>query len=134
MKILLDTHFLIWALDDGNNMPKKAKDIILDENNTIYFSVISLLETAIKHLKHPDQITYSCREIRDYCVRAGFEPITVREHHVFAFEALSRPEDVPPHKDPFDKMLIAQAKAENMYLLTSDKDISLYSESCIISV
>ena len=54
MNLLLDTHILIWALNDDPRLPKKAKDMILDADNAVYYSSISIWEVSIKHIKKPD--------------------------------------------------------------------------------
>ena len=58
----------------------------------------------------------------------------MKDRHVFALETLKRPEDAPRHNDPFDRILVSQAKAENMVLLTHDSMIPYYGERCIMSV
>ena len=100
----------------------------------MYYSAASICEVAIKHALHPESMAFSGREISDYCREAGYLPLEVRDRHVFALEGLVRPVDAPPHKDPFDRILVAQAKAENMFLLTHDRLIPYYNEKCIIPV
>ena len=134
MNILLDTHILIWALNDDPKLPEKAKDMILDSDNAVYYSVISIWETAIKHANHPEEVTFTGKELSSYCQDAGFLPLEMRDKHVFALETLVREEHAPPHHDPFDRMLVAQAKVENMSFLTHDTLIPYYNEKCIISV
>ncbi len=134
MNLLLDTHILIWALNEDHQLSEKAKELILDPNNIIYYSSISIWEIAIKHAIHPENVEFSGKELAAFCREAGFLPLEMREKHVFYLETISRPEDAPKHNDPFDRMLIAQAKAENMSFLTHDSLIPCYNEKCIISV
>ena len=134
MNLLLDTHILIWALNEDPRLPKKAKEIILDVNNTIYYSSVSIWEIAIKHANHPESVQFSGKELSRFCQEAGFLPVEMRDKHVFALETLKRPEGAPPHHDPFDRMLIAQAKAENMSFVTHDTLLPFYEEKCILSV
>ena len=74
------------------------------------------------------------KELARYCQEAGFLPVEMRDRHVFALETITRAENAPPHHDPFDRMLIAQAKAGNMLLLTHDKSFRLYDEPLVCVV
>ena len=134
MNLLLDTHLLIWALNGDSRLPEKAKEMILDPGNAIYYSSVSIWEIAIKHALHPDNVEFSGRELSDFCQEAGFLSVEMRDRHVFALETLERPKDAPRHNDPFDRMLIAQAKAENMTFLTHDALLPYYEEKCVILV
>lgn len=134
MKILLDTHILLWALSNDVRLPEKARKLIENENNEIYYSIISLWEIEIKHLTHPDAMTISAKKIAGYCVQSGFQKITIEESHIYAMTDLKREEDAPPHKDPFDRILICQASTENMIFVTHDSLIGGYSEPCILTV
>ena len=134
MNLLLDTHILIWALTEDERLPEKARQFILDPDNAIYYSTASIWEISIKHAIHPDEIEFSGRELSTYCQEAGFLQLEIRGRHVYALETLVRPKDAPPHKDPFDRILLSQAKAENMSFLTHDALISGYDEKCVIPV
>ena len=131
MNILLDTHILIWALNGDSRLPEKARELILDENNTVYYSSISIWEISIKHALHPDNVTFTGKELAGFCREAGFLPVEMREKHVFALETITRQKGAPSHHDPFDRMLIAQAKTEGMILLTADEKILKFNEYCI---
>ncbi len=134
MNLLLDTHLLIWALNEDPRLPDKAKEMILDPDNAVYYSAVSIWEVSIKHANHPDNVSFTGKELSQYCQEAGFLPVEVRDKHVYALETLSRAEGAPPHRDPFDRMLIAQAKAENLSFLTHDSLLPYYEEPCIILV
>ncbi len=134
MNILLDTHILIWALNGDSRLPEKARELILDENNTVYYSSISIWEISIKHALHPDNVTFTGKELAGFCREAGFLPVEMREKHVFALETITRQKGAPSHHDPFDRMLIAQAKAENISFITHDSMLPYYEEKCIIPV
>jgi PIN domain nuclease of toxin-antitoxin system len=125
MKLLLDTHILLWWLNDDEKLPKKAHQLISHADNDIYVSHISLWEIQIKVMTgklHAD-------------LKAIIEQLPVNDFlelssHVNHFIALSQ---LPSyHQDPFDRMLIAQAISEPLHLLTHDKNVSLYSESIIL--
>ena len=134
MNLLLDTHILIWALNEDPKLPEKARELILDKNNTVYYSTVSLWETAVKHALHPENVNFTGKELAQYCREAGYFSVEMRDKHVFALETLTREENAPPHRDPFDRMLIAQAKAENLSLITHDALLPYYREKCIIIV
>lgn len=123
MKILLDTHTLIWALEDSYRLPNKIKEMIIDENNTIYASVISLWEIAIKHKKNPKIIPFSAEEIREYSQKAGYIFLSLSVTNIEAFESLS----FTNNTDPFDQMLISQSESNNMLFLTHDKKIAEFN-------
>lgn len=134
MNLLLDTHILIWALNDDSRLPKKAKEMILDPDNAVYYSSISIWEVSIKHMLHPENVTFSGEELSGYCQEAGFIQVEMRDRHVFALETLKREKDAPEHADPFDRMLIAQAKSENLTFLTHDALLPFYGEKCVVLV
>ena len=134
MNLLLDTHILVWALNEDQRLSEKAREMILDPDNVIYYSSVSIWEAAIKHALHPENVTFSGKELSQYCQEAGFLPVEMRDRHVFALETITRADNAPPHHDPFDRMLIAQAKAENMSFLTHDSLLPYSNEMCIISV
>lgn len=134
MNILLDTHILIWALNEDPRLPEKARELILDENNAVYYSSVSIWEISIKHAVHPENVAFTGKELSQYCQEAGFLQVEMRDRHVFALETITRAEGAPPHHDSFDRMLIAQAKAENMSFITHDSLLPYYEEKCIIAV
>ena len=134
MNLLLDTHLLIWALNEDPRLSEKARKMILDRGNVIYYSSVSIWEVSIKHANHPENVEFTGKELAKYCAEAGFLPIELKDRHVFALETLTRAEDAPPHRDPFDRILVAQAKAENMFFLTHDELIPYYEEKCIVPV
>lgn len=134
MNLLLDSHVLIWALTEDERLSEKARHLILDPDNVIYYSAASIWEISIKHANHPDEIQFSGKELSVFCREAGFLQLEIRDKHVYALETLNRPEDARPHKDPFDRILLAQAKAENMSFLTHDALIPDYNEKCVIQV
>ena len=131
MKVILDTHILLWALGEDPRLSQEAKGIILNQDNDIYYSAVSIWEIAIKHLLRPEQIGFSPEQIVDLSEKAGFLQVTLKDHQTFMLSTLKRKEGAPVHKDPFDRILIAQAKAENMLLLTHDSLLKDYEEACV---
>lgn len=134
MKILLDTHIAIWAILDSEELSDVARAMILDGNNEIYYSAASIWEITIKHMAHPETFLYSGKHLERGCEANGFIPLPIVNRHSVELETLARPKDAPPHKDPFDRILLAQAKAEGMKFMTHDSLIPYYNEPFVISV
>lgn len=134
MKILIDTHIAIWAVLDDPKLSKEARNILLDSKNEIYYSTASVWEITIKHMAHPETFLYSGHQLAKGCAENGFIALPIMERHVFALETLKRSENVPQHSDPFDRIMLAQAKAEDMKFLTHDAMIPYYNEPCAIQV
>ncbi|MCR4953397.1 MAG: type II toxin-antitoxin system VapC family toxin [Treponema sp.] len=136
MKILLDTHILVWFHLKDNELSEKAWKILLDPENEIYYSSINIWETQIKHLKHEKEINFSGDDLNKMSIAAGLKCLHLRPEHCIELKSLVYDEkNAPhPHKDPFDRILICQAKAENMLLMTHDSLIPFYNEPCILSV
>lgn len=134
MKILLDTHIAIWAVLDSEELSDVARELILEERNEIYYSAASIWEITIKHMAHPETFLYSGIHLEKGCEANGFIALPVFNRHVAELETLIRPKDAPPHKDPFDRILLAQAKSEGMKFITHDSLIPYYNESFVISV
>lgn len=130
MNILLDTHMAIWALLDSPKLTPKAKHLITDPDNTIYYSVVSVWEVLLKHSGHPDHMNLSAAVFSENCMDAGFIPLELHDKHVIT--AGTFPPEVDGHKDPFDRLLLAQAKNEKMFFLTHDRRLSRYPEKCVI--
>lgn len=126
MDILLDTHLLLWTLEDSEYLPESVKTIINDEKTNLYYSTVSMWEVAIKHKK--GKLKISGTELFHYCEQAGFKELVLNEKHIIALETIEKIEETPPHNDPFDKILLAQAKGDGMLLLTHDKCFSYYDE------
>lgn len=135
MNYLADTHILIWAITDSPKLSKNAREILLSENNNIYYSFSNVWEIAIKHSLHKSNITFSSQRFEEMCKLAGYSFLETKCNHAFMVETLKHADNAPrEHRDPFDRLLLAQAKAENMFFLTHDELIPFYNESCIVSV
>lgn len=134
MKHLIDTHILLWALLDDDRLPKNAGELLTHTGNDVYYSIISLLEIELKHLLHPTQMPINAQAIDVYAQEAGFQSPPLHDRHIFALSSLYRPDTAKPHKDPFDRLLICQAKCENMVFLTHDTLLVDYNEPCVCLV
>ena len=130
MNLLLSTEVLIWALVDDPKLSKKAKKLILDPDNEIHFSSVSLLEIALLHNSSSDNTNLSGKQLMQYCEKAGFIHVEIQDKHLFAVEALKVKDSLPYH-DPFIPLLIAQAKEEKMLLIAHHSLYSHYKEKCI---
>lgn len=134
MKLLLDTHIILWALNDNPKLPNKAKNLIMDAKNDIYYSSASIWETAIKFMSKPDKIRISGSKLSKLCKAMGYQMLPIEDRHVAALETLVYHNQFQAHNDPFDRILIAQAKADGLNLVTCDSKIPFYYESCVITV
>ena len=134
MNILLDTHIILWSLFKRENLPRRAVELLSSEDNTFFYSIASMWEIAIKHRKHPKQITRSGVEFMHYCEQMGFSKLEIDDRHVCALETLEQKEGSPEHEDPFDRILLAQAKGDGMTLLTHDRKFLSYDEPYVFVV
>lgn len=134
MKILLDTHIILWALDDNPRLSKQARDLIIDSKNDIYYSTASVWETSIKYMSKPDKIRVSGSELSEFCQKMGYHMISINDTHVKALETLVYHNQSQMHNDPFDRIMIAQAKADGLKFVTHDSKIPFYEESCVMVV
>ncbi len=136
MRILLDTHVLLWALkgfnSNGEEFPVKVKDILLNSKNEIFYSSINIFEIEIKRIVRPQDMLPSGEELIRFCNEAGFIPLSLRSEHTLEMKSLQKSDEVKEHKDPYDWLLIAQAKSEKMMFLTHDSKLKKYMENCII--
>ena len=131
MKYLLDSHILIWALTSDEKMSEETYKIIDDPSNEIFYSTASVWEIEIKHAKRPEQMPISGSQLISYCDSSFFYPLPIKNFHVLALRSLSRCESAPAHHDPFDRIILAQAKAEQMTFITHDGLLRYYDEPCI---
>ena len=125
MRLLLDTHILLWWLAGSAALPKQARKLIADPAGEILVSVISLWEIAIKSRK--GKLEADLDEILAQMEKEGFRVLPVTARHVSSLNRLDA-----HHGDPFDRMLTAQASAEPMRLLTHDKALAQYGESIML--
>lgn len=122
MKLLLDTHLLIWAADSIERVPVGARALMADQDNELLFSVASIWEVAIKRgLNRPD-FQVDARMLRRGLIDNGYCELPILSEHVVTIDALPL-----IHKDPFDRLLIAQAMVEGITLLTDDATLTQYS-------
>ena len=135
MNILLDTHVIIWALTNDPQLTDEARALIMDPENTVAISTASLWEIAVKNQKAPRLCPYHEKEILDYCLKAGYLVTDMKPKHVLALRSLQvKPDRIISNHDPFDRLLLAQAKAEGWTFLSHDRSFDNYDESCILKI
>lgn len=114
MRLLLDSHVLLWALLTPQALNERARDLLQDTANDVLFSAVNLWELAIKRAKggidFVDAVVLEAIEVQ------GFDEVPVTTRYGLAAAALPR-----RHNDPFDRMLIAQARLEGLTLVTRDR-------------
>ena len=121
MKLLLDTHLLLWAAGEPQRLSKQARTLIDNLNNELLFSAASLWEVAIKRGLGRDDFKVDARLLRRGLLDNGYTELPIISDHVVATESLPL-----IHKDPFDRILVAQATVEGITLLTIDSLVSQY--------
>lgn len=135
MKVLLDTHVIIWALTDDSGLTKKAKELIADPNNTVYYSLVSLWEIAIKNIKAPEKCPYQEKVVAELCEKAGYFPLDIRLEHIIGLRTLCIKQGHELQNcDPFDRILLSQAKTEKMQFVSHDSNLANYDEKCIFLI
>ena len=121
MKLLLDTHVLLWAAGQPERLPRAARALLNDPHNEPMFSAASLWEIAIKSGLGRDDFQVDARLLRRGLLDNGYGELPVASEHAVAIDGLP-----PIHKDPFDRLLIAQAMVEGITLLTNDPLVAQY--------
>ena len=123
MRLLLDTHILLWCLADDPTLPTPVRQAIVDSNNDVFVSAASAWEISIKKaagkLEAPNDLPEAIAACR-------FEPLSISIYHAMKAGSLPR-----HHEDPFDRMLVAQSILESLTLVTRDARISAYGISIL---
>lgn len=118
MRLLLDTNALIWSMVRRERIPSVAIDAIEDKANDVFVSVVSAWEIGIKAAKGRLELP---SDLEGALAAQSFEPVGIAMRHVHAVESLPR-----YHRDPFDRMIVAQAHLDDMTVITSDSEIQRY--------
>lgn len=121
MKLLLDTHLLLWAAAEPDRLSADALALIGAPENELFFSAASLWEIAIKRGLGRDDFQVNPRLLRRGLLDNGYGELPIGSEHAVAIDSLP-----PIHKDPFDRMLVAQATVEGITLLTADSWVAQY--------
>ena len=121
MKLLLDTHLLLWAAGEPDRLSAEARSLINNPENELLFSAASLWEVAIKRGLGRHDFKVDARLLRRGLLDNGYSELPIGSDHVVAIESLPT-----LHKDPFDRVLVAQATVEGVTLLTIDSLVAQY--------
>ncbi|NDZ18213.1 PIN domain nuclease [Variovorax sp. WS11] len=121
MRLLLDTHLLLWAAGAPKRLSASTRKAIESPDNSLFFSVASIWEIVIKRGLDRSDFQVDAHLLRRGLLDNGYAELAITGEHALAVEGLP-----PIHKDPFDRLLVAQATAEGMTLLTSDANVALY--------
>lgn len=121
MKLLVDSHLLLWAAGSPERLPAKARSLFEDPDHALLFSAASLWEIAIKRGLGRSDFQVDPLLLRRGLLDNGYGELPVTSEHAVMLDALP-----PIHKDPFDRMLVAQAHVEGITLVTADDIIGKY--------
>lgn len=121
MRLLLDTQILLWAAFSSLRLPGEARVLLEDEENTLMFSVASLWEVAIKRGLGRADFQVDPRLLRRGLMDNGYEELPILGQHAVAVDSLPH-----LHRDPFDRILVAQCLVEGITLLTGDPVVARY--------
>ncbi len=127
MNLLLDTHVALWAIADSPALPAPARALIADPAHEVWVSAASVWEIAIKHSLGRGDMPVSGEDALHYFSEAGYRLLPITPAHAAAVEALPR-----IHQDPFDRLLVAQARAEPLRLLTHDATVARYGPEILL--
>jgi PIN domain nuclease of toxin-antitoxin system len=123
LNLLLDTHLLLWAASEPQRLTAKSRTLLLDPANHLLFSAASLWEISIKNGLERSDFNIDPRRLWRMLVINGYRELPVTSEHTVAVN------DLPHlHKDPFDRILVAQARVEGLTLLTADKMVAKYGD------
>jgi PIN domain nuclease of toxin-antitoxin system len=123
MRLLLDTHVLLWWLDDSEALSRNARSVIADPENAVYVSAVSVWEIVLKASAGKLDIPV---DWADAIAEEPFRHLSVTREH-----ALKVAELPPLHRDPFDRLLVAQSLVEELVLVTHDPDLTRYGISTL---
>ena len=122
MKLLLDTHLLLWVAHDPKRLTKAARALIENPQNELLFSAASLWEITIKQSLGRQDFRVDARLLRRGLLDNGYAELPITSEHAINTDQLAR-----THKDPFDRILLAQAKVEGITLVTNDRKLATYA-------
>lgn len=121
MKLLLDTQILLWAAGQPERLSAAARKLLQDQRNDLLFSAASLWEIAIKNGLGREDFRVEPRVVRRGLLDNGYSELPITSQHAVSIDSLP-----PLHKDPFDRLLLAQATVEGITLVTADAQLAQY--------
>ena len=123
-KFLIDTHIIIWALQNNDKLSQKVRAILEDETTTILVSQVSLYEIAIKQkIGKLPEVIHSIKDLIMEIEAIDFQILSVNNEHINAYNFIDLVED---HRDPFDRLIIATAFHENIPVISADEKFKNY--------
>jgi PIN domain nuclease of toxin-antitoxin system len=126
VKLLLDTHIVLWAAGQPEKLSESARTMLTTPENVLYFSAASIWEIVIKRGLGREDFKVDPRRLRKMLIMHGYTELPVTAEHALMVETLPL-----LHKDPFDRLLLAQARTEGLLLLTADASVFQYQESVL---
>ncbi|NML74560.1 type II toxin-antitoxin system VapC family toxin [Rhizobium sp. S-51] len=126
MKLLLDTHVLLWAAAEPDRLKEPVREMLSDPDNELFFSAASIWEVAIKSGLGRPEFSVDPNLLRRGLVDRGYLELAISAAHAAAVMELP-----PLHKDPFDRLIVAQARHEGFLLLTADEMVAAYGGSIL---
>jgi PIN domain nuclease of toxin-antitoxin system len=126
VKLLLDTHILLWAAGKPEKLSEATRILLTTPENSLFFSAASIWEIVIKLGLGREDFNVDPHRLRKMLVVHGYAELPVTAEHALKVDSLPL-----LHKDPFDRLLLAQARAEGMLLLTGDAAVSQYQKSVL---
>ena len=127
MNLLLDTHILLWAAGNPDRLSEKCRELLLNSSNNLFFSAASLWEISIKFSLGRSDFNVDPFLLRQMLLLHAYRELPVNGEHATTVSTLSA-----LHKDPFDRILITQARVEGMLLITSDSLVAAYGEGILL--
>ena len=127
MAYLLDTHTFLWFLEGSKRLSKKTKDIIVNPKNKTFISIASIWEMGIKLSLDKLELDLSLEELKQELIRNEIEILPLDFDHIITLSKLEY-----HHRDPFDRILISQAKSEKLTILPKDSHFKLYKQVKVV--
>lgn len=125
MRLLLDTHILLWCLAESEDLPTKARQLVYSADE-VYASTVNIWEIVVKRSIGKLELAFDIQDLVEVAVDSGFEMLDIQPDHALKLMDL---EDY--HRDPFDRMLIAQSLVEPLRLVTCDAIVAKYNATII---
>ena len=126
MKLLLDTHILVWISTGDRRLSPVVRTMLSDVENEWFFSPASIAEISLKHEKHPELVPFDGEAARSAFLSVGCSELPLTSEHCAAIDKMGA-----HHFDPIDRIILAQAKAEGMKLLSHDRQFPQYGDFVI---
>ena len=123
MRLLLDTHIALWVLTDNARLSALARSVIVSGGDQVFVSAASIWEISIKYRLSPERMPISGQQAKSRFNAAGLQILAISAEHAAQVDLLPM-----HHRDPFDRILVAQAQCEPLRLLTGDAKLVAYSE------